>query len=339
MAASVSLKRQSNIELCRLVSILLVMLLHTTNESLGDNMSFGALLLEGFTIIGVNVFILITGYFSATPKKTSLFNLAFICFFWMILTVVCRIICGEAVSYKYLFFITSSNWFIVSYIGLIFLAPIINIFSNSVSKRTIWGGAFLLLLVVMWFDWLPPYPSVRIGANGGYSTLSFAIIYLIGRAIRLHGLPKLFMKYSMFIYLICSLFLGVIAKLLLETGHIGASRLCFAYICPIVIVSSIAFFSYFEKLSFKSAFINHIAKSTLAVLLGHSAIFFLYTKQFKFLYENFKGVEVVMYWIIAVAIVFGLSIIVDQLRQLLYKPISDTLERRIKNDVIIDISN
>ena len=94
MAASVSLKRQSNIELCRLVSILLVMLLHTTNESLGDNMSFGALLLEGITIIGVNVFILITGYFSATPKKTSLFNLAFICFFWMILTVVCRIICG-----------------------------------------------------------------------------------------------------------------------------------------------------------------------------------------------------------------------------------------------------
>lgn len=143
----------------------------------------------------------------------------------------------------------------------------------------------------------------------------------------------------MFIYLICSLFLGVIAKIFLETGHIGASRLCFAYICPIVIVSSIAFFSYFEKLSFKSALINHIAKSTLAVLLGHSAIFFLYTKQFKFLYENFKGVEVVMYWIIAVAIVFGLNIIVDQLRQLLYKPISDTLERRIKNDVIIDISN
>lgn len=70
-------QRQSNIELCRLLSILLVMLVHTTHSPLVDLNSIGELLLEGFSIIGVNVFVLITGYFSTTPKKTSLINLSF----------------------------------------------------------------------------------------------------------------------------------------------------------------------------------------------------------------------------------------------------------------------
>ena len=81
-------ERWSNIELCRLASIFLVMLVHTVGKSLGNDVVFGVHLLKGFSIIGVNVFILITGYFSATPKKTSLVNLAFICFFWMFFRLV-----------------------------------------------------------------------------------------------------------------------------------------------------------------------------------------------------------------------------------------------------------
>lgn len=134
--------RQSNIELCRIASILLVMLVHTTHQSLGDDMSFGALMLEAFSIIGVNVFILITGYFSATPKKTSLLNLAFICLFWVIVKVICRYEFGQSLDYKYAFFVTSSNWFIASYIGLLFVAPILNQFSSTVSRRTLLGGVF-----------------------------------------------------------------------------------------------------------------------------------------------------------------------------------------------------
>ena len=128
-------KRQSNIELCRLLSILLVMLVHTTNQSLGNDMSLGALMLEGFSIVGVNVFILITGNFSTVPKKTSLFNLAFICLFWMVIKVICRFAFNEPITIKHLFFITSSNWFISSYIGLLFLTPILNLFCNTVRKK------------------------------------------------------------------------------------------------------------------------------------------------------------------------------------------------------------
>ncbi|MBO6255154.1 MAG: hypothetical protein J6O49_16150 [Bacteroidaceae bacterium] len=134
--------RQSNIELCRLFSILLVMLVHSTTQSLGRDVSLGVNLLTGFSVIGVNVFVLITGYFSTMPKKSSIVNLAFICLFWMAIRVTCRYLCDEPVTFKYLFFITSSNWFIASYIGLLFLAPILNVACNTLSKRQLLGGNF-----------------------------------------------------------------------------------------------------------------------------------------------------------------------------------------------------
>ena len=102
---------------------------------------------------------------------------------------------------------------------------------------------------------------------------------------------------------------------------------------PIVILSSLAFLVTFEQIKIgQFKFINHIAKSTLAVLLGHSAILFIYTKQFKYLYDNFSGIQVMGYWALAIIIVFCASIVIDQLRLLLWKPIEKHLRKRIKKN-------
>ena len=329
-------QRWSNIELCRLVSILLVMLVHTTAQSLGTNMSLGALLLEGFSIIGVNVFVLITGYFSVVPKKSSLINLAFICLFWVVVKVFCRMEFDQPVTFKHLFFITNSNWFIASYIGLLFFAPILNLFCESASKRMHWGIVIVLVIIEIWFDWIPPNPAIKIGTQNGYSVLSFAILYLLARAIRLYGLPEWFKRISWLIYVTCSLLLGFLSHIAIVYGHAGVCKLCFSYINPIVILSSVAFLMIFEKMHFQSEFINHLAKSTLAVLLGHSAIFFLYTKQFKYIYDHFSGIQVVLYWVLAIIIVFSASIGLDQMRQLLYKPVEKLLKSKIKNNTIFE---
>lgn len=309
----------------------MVMLLHTTWQSLGTEMNFWTYLLEGFTIIGVNVFVLITGYFSATPKKSSLINLAFICLFWGIVKVICLSVYGEPITYRYLFFVTSSNWFISSYLGLLLFSPILNLFCNTVNKRVLWGGVIILLLYEFWFDWLPPYPESRIGAKNGYSVLSFMILYLLARAVRLYGLPQWFKKRSFLIYTCCSLIIALIAK---GTGN---QVQCYAYINPLVILSSLSFLMMFDGLKLQSKVINHLAKSTLAVLLGHTSIYFLYTKQFKYLYDHFSGINVVAYWTLAVAVVFCASIAIDQIRLLLYKPIEKWLKVTIKKNNIFDL--
>ena len=249
-------ERLSNIELCRLASILLVMLVHTTQQSLGNDMNYGAFLLEGFSIIGVNVFILITGYFSTTPKKTSLINLAFICLFWMIIKVAIRYSCGEQVSVKDAFFITSSNWFIASYIGLLFIAPILNRFCNTVSNKTLFQGVIILLCIEVWFDLLPPYPGVKLGSQRGYSVFSFMILYLLARAIKLYGFLDTFKKYAPYIYIVCSIVLASSAYACQLVGHNELTKLIFAYSNPLVILSSVAFLMTFERIKVNSNMIK-----------------------------------------------------------------------------------
>lgn len=200
------------------------------------------------------------------------------------------------------------------------------------------GGVLLLLAFEIWFDWIPPYPESEIGTKGGYSVLSFAILYLLARAIKLYGLPKWFSKYSLIIYFVCSLTLAFSGQFVNKFVDKDVSFLVFSYINPIVIISSLAFFMSFERLHVHSKFINHIAQSTLAILLGHTAIYFLYTKQFNYLYNHFSGIQVVVYWALAIAIVFFVTLAIDQIRLLLYKPIKKWIKGNIQNDDIFDIN-
>lgn len=154
--------RQSNIELLRLISIFLVLIVHTTFRSLGmaECSSFSLLLLAALSVVGVNVFVFITGYFSATPKKTALCQIAFICLFWGIIKIICYAFFHQQIEMKNLFFITDSNWFIPSYICLLFLAPFLNEGCKMMTQKQLRGGYFL-------------YSSSGLGSIGFRRTLPF----------------------------------------------------------------------------------------------------------------------------------------------------------------------
>lgn len=122
--------RQTNIELCRIVAIMLVVLLHSNYSWCGWPTDLAScrvpmLFVEAFAIIGVNVFVLITGWFSACIKTKTFVNLFYICFFYAIV----RLSTGAATGHlniKDVLFISCSNWFIPAYIGLILLTPWLN---------------------------------------------------------------------------------------------------------------------------------------------------------------------------------------------------------------------
>lgn len=325
--------RLSNIELCRIVSIVLVMFIHTTFQSIGwDCSSPGILLLAALSIVGVNVFVLITGFFSAEPKKVSLANLLFICFFWMVVKIAIRYAFGQSVTWQNLFFVTKSNWFIPAYLCLLFFTPVLNAFCNTSNKRVLLGVVLALFFFEVWFDLLPPHPSVLLGSQKGYSVLSFIALYLLARYIHLYNVPNWLRKGSFSVYLITSIILTVAALFCIRIGH-PMTRVIYAYSNPLVILSSVSFFLMFERLPIKeNKVINHIAKSSLSVLLAHSAIFFLYSKQFRFLYNELTLMRMIAFWVLAIVIVFVASIAMDQVRLLLWKPINYMLHKQIKNN-------
>lgn len=194
-----------------------------------------------------------------------------------------------------------------------------------------------MLCVEIWFDWLPPHPDMEIGTHYGYSVFSFIVLYLIGRSIKVFGVPHWFEKKSFSLYVMCTLILfssSILSYSFLSIDITNSVlKYLFAYTNPLIILSSISFFVGFKKLKLGySNIINHIAKSTLAVLLGHTAIFSLYIRQFRYLYDYYSGLQVVVYWAVAIIVVFCASILIDQIRLLLYKPIEKLLKMNIKNN-------
>lgn len=186
-----------------------------------------------------------------------------------------------------------------------------------------------MLLIQTWFDWLPPYPNIGLGTREGYSLISFIMLYLLARAIKLYGLPEWFKRISPVVYLLCSILLIVGNDIVKSYGM--TSNWWFAYNNPIVIISSVAFLISFERIKIQSRFINHIAKSTLACLLGHTMLTFLYRKPFIYMFENMSGLIMVLYWLSAVVLIFLVLVVIDQFRLIMFKPLGLFIKKTRQN--------
>ena len=143
-----SKERNSNIELCRIYSMLLIILLHSTWASIGYPSLIGpksifVILVYAISIIGVNTFLFISGWFSIKLKKSSVINLLWICLFYGVIRVALKIFLGE-LEWDSFLFISKSNWFVVSYIGLLLFSPILNKGVEYASKWELGGGDFVV---------------------------------------------------------------------------------------------------------------------------------------------------------------------------------------------------
>ncbi len=314
--------RQSNIELCRITSILLVLIVHSAFAANGfpkelNSQSLWLIFLESISIIGVNVFIFISGYFSIKLKPKTIYSLIFICAFYFVLLTSISLAMGHPFKAKNILFVSECHYFIVDYIGLVLLSPILNAFVEHTEKRRLLNILMLLIVYQTYFGWFP-------GANAtefdyGYSLMSFSILYLIARYVKSYGVPDIIQNNVGFLYLLATVAIMALSCLCLMFDKAGALGLIYAYNNPIVIFSSICFFLYFEKKKIKeNKFINHVAKSTLAVLLIHAS------KPAVPLYEKVKVyytelaydicVGNILIWLCVIVAIFVLAIIVDQLR-------------------------
>ena len=140
---------------------------------------------EASSISCVNLFVLISGYFSIKWKIRSISSLIFQVYFWIfVVYIICLIIGHAEFSYKelgkHIIGIMRGYWFIPAYIGLYVFAPLINAFvEKSTEKELLWY--IVIFYIFFTIDALPF--STRY-TNSGYSIYSFIGLYLIGRYLR-----------------------------------------------------------------------------------------------------------------------------------------------------------
>ena len=328
--------RQSNIELLRIVAIFLVMVAHC-NIWLGGGlpdpsegmtvMFFGKHIIAALASICVVLFVLISGYFSIKPNLKSIVTLwTQIFFIYLYLFVIQLVVNTGGVNFKGLIMcflaFSRGNWFVKAYLVLMLLSPALNLLAEKLSRKGML--LFLGIFTAMAFVWGCVFHADAAGFNKGYSPLSFAYFYMVGRYLKLHvkdNKPKWFylIGYLMFSAII---FVGLITK----------QKWILNYCNPILVLSAVSLFIFFVKLNMGYVgFINWVASSVFAVFVFHTREpvvgwleNFNLQKLHSLPYFEYLG----LMFVVLVAI-FIVAILMDKLRALIFKPLIDFASRII----------
>lgn len=209
------MQRQSNIELLRIVSMFLILVVHVSYFSLGiptqeminesPQSSLTHLLFIALSICAVDTFVLISGYFGIKPSFNKTLSLCFIGLFYpIVIAIVFATFLGSNINLaRVLYLYPHSGWFLLSYLILYLISPTLNAFIQQASQKELrnmilWFYAFQTI-----FGWIN---NSCVEYEDGYSALSFIGIYLLGRYLKLYfGIIKFKKSYT---FLIMYLFLG-----------------------------------------------------------------------------------------------------------------------------------
>lgn len=326
------MKRQSNIELCRLFAIACIVITHSVGEYIipGQGevarpaywwMAVGSSL----GVLGPNIFVLISGLFSVKSKKAAYMNLLYLCLFYLFVRIGVCVVTGNSIPSTTFLFVSKSNWFVPMYLGLLLLAPVLNSYIDKTDKRTLGLMTLALLAYDVWSDWYPGGLTER----GGYTIINFIAMYFAGRYIGLHGVGKLVSRLAPIAFMLCISVTSFLTFYAIQRGldswvifKLSANN------CPLVMAASLSLFLTFKGMNLgHSKLINHCAKSVLGILLFHSfsASHAFLTQHYNTLYDNYKGLALFGFWIGSVLLTVVVGIAIDQIRIYTYDKLSSVV--------------
>lgn len=184
-------KRNSSIELLRIIAMLFIVMSHSSahgnfpkvaSDILMNNYFLDWLVLGN---LGVDIFVIISGYFLSMKefKIQSITKLLAQVWFYSYLCLGIYILAGNTVSFKELITavlptIFGQYWFFTAYIVLLILTPYINVFIKNTTQKQL-----LSCLVIMMTLW-SILPTFTLRSMYGSELPQFLMFYLMGAYLR-----------------------------------------------------------------------------------------------------------------------------------------------------------
>jgi len=338
------MKRESGIDLLRLLSMFMVVLLHVlghggilssaTEQSLNYNTAW---FLEIAAYGAANLFAMITGYLmiNATFKLERLigiwvqtlfysFGISLVFFIFAPLTI------GKTGLFLSLFpVMTNTYWYVTAYVGLFFLTPLLTWAIHKLSKRQAISG---LILILVLFTLLPMIAGQDLFAlNSGYSTFWLMIMVASGAIIRkwdLFSTKKKSFALGLYLINVAIVFLKILVIDVLYKRYIGEPVWTFtflSYTSPFIYLSSLGLFLLVARSSFKSLAFTKILKFLSPLAFGvylfseHPLIWQTFIAG-KFAYiTDYSAPVMVLNIFLFTAVIFCISLAVEYLRSSLFK--------------------
>lgn len=325
--------RQSNFELLRLLAMFLVLIVHSDFWTLGRPtvaclkelplQSFTKVFIESISVVCVNCFILISGWFGIKPTVKGLSNFIFQCLYFIIgCYAVNLIIGGERVTINGIMeclLLTPNSWFIHSYIGLYILSPLLNDFLNKASQKTIQIFLIVFFLYQSSYGWFNGAQYFMLG----YSALSFVGLYLLAGYIRRYMAHLSMRKTGTKLYvisIICNTALYYVIT------FIGFPLDVYAYCSPFVVMGAVGLLLIFNSIKIKtSKIINRLALSAFAVYLFHTETSIgvvLFKSYIVDVYDNYSGVIFIFLVGLVLISFYVCAILLDQPRYYIWRYLS-----------------
>lgn len=321
-------ERETNFELLRIVAMIMIILHHYVYYggvayvyAAGVNRYLGIVLLFiGKT--GVNIFMLISGYFlvNSSFKIKKCLKLIFQVFFYSVLAIFIRKIIykdviGTNIISNCFPVLNNVYWFFSTYIGVYILSPFINKFIKTIDKKKI------EILIIILFFMLSVIPTFGLAKHFVGNLQLFILVYLIGAYFRLYGNSFINLKQVKFGMVSVIVLLIVFIML----ARVSNSRLIlFANFAKemnyiLIFVLSIFIFLYFKELKIKqSKIINFLAKGSFAVYLIHdnpnlrNLIWKDILKTHNFYYSNLE--ILILHMIFSAFIIYSIGCVIEFIR-------------------------
>jgi len=233
--------------------------------------------MNSITFVCVNVFVLISGYFSIRPKRKSLLRFITQILFWAYFTTfVGALIRPESFSFSANILngiVVMRQWFVFCYLGLFMFAPVLNSYIDRIQSHE------LLRFIGIYYAFSLFFGYICYGVWGtpkdfleGMSILSLIGLYFVGsylKKVETSGFPIL--RKSAIFYISSFFGLTVFQSLFaFALLRLGVKSSPYGYMNPIILLESVCLFMFFAKLKIRyNKWINFWASSALAAYLLH----------------------------------------------------------------------
>lgn len=345
-------ERKSNFELLRIFAMVLIIAYHYVYHSkyiygLINDHDFFIRSFWLFGQVGVNLFMLISGYFLVRSKfswKKVIKLILEVTFYYILGIIIYNSLFPQfKISFNSIrkFFINGFPiingvyWFAPAYIIIYIFSPYINKMINALSQKEYKN--LLITSLVLW-SILPTIFGFFYGTTSRllfYSSLvGVFIMYLIGGYIRIYDLKFMNKKSIAFSFYLIFFLIELLAILIMW-------KLNFRNVYPLYffdgnsilqVLISVSIFMFFKNINMKNnATINYIASTTFGIYLFHDGI---QINVWRYLFEPSRKLSLPLKYAIPqilffILIIFELGMCVDFIRQLLEKIVVDPIFKKI----------
>lgn len=281
-----------------------------------ENDGVAGVFLYSFVVGGVNLFVMITGWYGVKSIWKGVVRLIVDCIvfgavsYLLLLLLSCHPLNIKELIVSMMFI---TNWFVVSYIMLLLVVPIIEKSLQNASAKEL--GYWLLLLTI--FNLVFGYWLGKVNDNG-YNVVQFIWLYYLARFLRItqgKTWNKRLQKYGLWIWIGATLMLAFVFIGMSYMGHTLDTLRWFSYNNPFLMLACIGLFMWISRLKMQSKIVNVIATGMFGVFLLHTTPFVIPFRNevTSLIFADYSYTGILMFSFVIMAVCCAIALLLNKI--------------------------